>query len=68
MIQNLIINLVYIVGLRTPPPLVTVSLQVGKQHKKNIIYSLTCLWDSGATKRVIKRQHTKPYDSQDYFQ
>ena len=45
-------------------PLVTFSLQGGKKHRENIIYSLTCLWDSGATERVIKRQHNKPYDSQ----
>ena len=36
-------------GTKDPLPVVTVSLQVGKEHRELTAVGLTCLWDSGAT-------------------
>ena len=47
---------------RDPLPVVTVSLRGGKKHRANLAASITCLWDSGATKSMIKRRHTKHYE------
>ena len=52
---NLRINLVCLVGLRTPLPVVTVSLRGDKKHRATIIASLTGLWDIGATNIMIER-------------
>ena len=35
-------------------PVVTVSLRGGKKHRATVVAGLTCLWDSGATDRMIK--------------
>ena len=41
---------------KTKDPLleVTISFRGGKYQKTTIISSQTCLWDTGATKRMIK--------------
>ena len=49
-------------GTRNPLAVVTVSLLGGNKHIANTVYVLTCLWDSGATNRTIKRKHTKHYE------
>ena len=45
-----------------PLPVVTVSLRGGKQNWKTIISSLSCLWYSVFTNRMIKSKHTGPYE------
>ena len=45
-----------------PRPVFTASLQGGKKHWSKMVSGLTYLWDSRATKRVIKSWHNKPYD------
>ena len=45
-----------------PVPLVTVSLQGGKKYRTTAVAGITYLWDSGATKIMIKRIHTKNYE------
>ena len=49
-------------GTRYPLTVVTVSLQGGKKHRATVVAGITCLWDSGATKSMIKRRHTKHYE------
>ena len=44
-----------------PLTVVTVSIWGCKKQKATIISGLIVLWDIGATYRMIKRQHTKPY-------
>ena len=41
-------------GTNDPLSVVTVRLRGGKKHRENKSYCLTCLWDSGATNRMIK--------------
>ena len=45
-------------GNKETIPVVTVSLRGGKKKRATIISGQTCLWDSGATNRMIKRRHT----------
>ena len=45
-----------------PLPLLTVSLSKEKKHRETTVSGLTCLWDSGATGSIIKRQHTKHHE------
>ena len=47
---------------KDPLPVVTVRLRGSKKQRAMIIYGLTCLWDSGATGRIIKRKHTKYHE------
>ena len=46
---------------KDPLPVVTVWLRGGKKQPVKIISSLMCLWDNGATNRIIKRRPTKYY-------
>ena len=41
---------------------VTVSIQVRKKHGATDFSGLICLWDSGATNRMLKILHTKHYE------
>ena len=49
-------------GTSDPLPVVTVSLRGGKKHRATIVAGITCLWDSRATNRMIKRRHTNNYE------
>ena len=49
-------------GNSDPLPVVTVSPQGGNKHRATIVAGLTCLWYSGATDSMIKRQHMKHYE------
>ena len=61
MIRSLKVNLVYLAGLQTPLPVVTVNLPGGKKQTSAIIVGLACLWDIRYTNSMIKRRHDKPY-------
>ena len=43
-------------------PVVTVSLQGRKKNRATTVAGITCLWDSGANGKMIKRQHTNNYE------
>ena len=49
-------------GTKDPLPVVIVSLRVGKKQIATTVDGLTCLWDSGDTKIMIKIRHTKYYE------
>ena len=49
-------------GTKDTLSVVTTILRGVNKHGATIIYGLTCLWDSRATERIIKKLHTKPYD------
>ena len=48
-------------GTKDPLPVVTVSLKWGKKQIATMVVDLTCLWDSGYTRIMIKIKHTKHY-------
>ena len=49
-------------GTKDPRTVLTVSLRGGNKHRETIISGLTCMWDSGATGRIIKSLNTKNYE------
>ena len=52
---------------RDPLPVVTVGLQGVKKHRETTVAGLTCMWDSGATGRMIKTKHTNYYEQKIHY-
>ena len=50
-------------GTKDPLLVVTTRTLGGKKHRATLIYSLTCMWYSGATNIMNKMRHTEPFES-----